>query len=217
LAKNADNYKEHMRRGFAAELRLILQELANRPLTMGDILTQTSEGGFSLGIGLLTFPFLFPMPPGVTTILGGGTLLLSMQMAMGKTVPWLPKRVARYKFPQRFVVSLLKNLEKFAKLVAKVSRRRLTHIANNPLLWRVNGLCIAWLAILLMSPIPFTNPIPTVGILLFVIAALEGDGLLMCISYVATFLITLFFGAIGYLLWQLPHLLPSWFSSGGGG
>jgi hypothetical protein len=203
-----------MRRGFAEELRLLLQELSDRPLTLGDILAQTSERGFSLVIGLLTFPFLFPMPPGVTTILGGGCLLLSVQMALGQKIPWLPKRIAKYKFPQRFVSSLLKNLHKFANLVTKISRRRLSHIANSHFLWRVNGLCIAWLTILLMLPVPFTNPVPTVGILLFVVATLEGDGLLMCVSYVSTFLITLFFGAIGYLIWQLPHLLPDWFWNG---
>ncbi|PSB02971.1 exopolysaccharide biosynthesis protein [Merismopedia glauca] len=200
-----------MRRGFAEELRLLLEELSDRPLTLGDILAQTSEGGFSLAIGLLTFPFLFPMPPGITTILGGGTLLLSLQMAMGKKIPWLPKRIAKYRFPHRLVALLLKNLHRFAKIVSKISRRRLTHLVDRPILWRINGLCIAWLAILLMLPVPLTNPIPTVGILLFVIASLERDGLLMCVSYISTFLITLFFGGIGYLIWQLPHLLPNWF------
>jgi hypothetical protein len=203
-----------MSRGFAKELGLLLQELSDRPLTLGDILAQTSERGFSLVIGLLTFPFLFPMPPGVTTILGGGCLLLSWQMAMGKKIPWLPKRIAGYKFPQRFVSFMLRKLHGFAKIVAKISRRRLTHLIDRPILWRVNGLCIAWLTILLMLPVPFTNPIPTVGILLFVVATLEGDGLLMCVSYISTAIITLFFGGIGYFIWQLPHLLPDWFWNG---
>lgn len=200
-----------MRRGFAAELSILLQELSDRPLTLGDILAKTSERGFSIVIGLLTFPFLFPMPPGITTILGGGCLLLSVQMALGKKTPWLPKRIAKYRFPQRFVSSLLKNLHKFAKIVSKISRRRLTYLIDRPVLWRINGFCIAWLTILLMLPVPLTNPIPTIGILLFVIAMLESDGLLMCLSYISTAIITLFFGAIGYFIWQLPHLLPDWF------
>ena len=78
-------------------------------------------------------------------------------------------------------------------------------------MWRLNGVCISWLTLLLISPIPFTNPIPTVGILLFVVATLEADGLLMCISYVVTGLITLLFGLIGYALWQAPSLLPNIF------
>jgi hypothetical protein len=66
---------------------------------------------------------------------------------------------------------------------------------------------------LLISPVPFTNPIPTVGILLLAVATIESDGLLMCISYVVTLLITLLFGFIGYAFWLAPNLLPSIFKS----
>jgi hypothetical protein len=50
-----------------------------------------------------------------------------------------------------------------------------------------------------------------VGILLLAVATIEADGLLMCISYIATFLITLLFGFIGYALWLAPNLLPAIF------
>jgi hypothetical protein len=51
-----------------------------------------------------------------------------------------------------------------------------------------------------------------VGILLLAVATIESDGLLMCISYVVTFLITLLFGFIGYALWLAPNLLPAIFN-----
>ncbi|MEC4819217.1 MAG: exopolysaccharide biosynthesis protein, partial [Scytonema sp. PMC 1069.18] len=68
-------------------------------------------------------------------------------------------------------------------------------------------LCISWLAILLISPVPLTNPIPTVGILLLAIATIESDGLLMCLSYIFTALTTLLFGFIFYALLLAPSLL----------
>jgi hypothetical protein len=67
------------------------------------------------------------------------------------------------------------------------------------------------LTILLISPIPLTNPIPTVGILLLAIATIESDGLLICISYILTIFITALFGFIGYGLWLAPSILPSIF------
>jgi hypothetical protein len=93
----------------------------------------------------------------------------------------------------------------------KIARPRLAKIAHNPLTWRINGFCISWLTLLLMLPIPFTNPIPTVGILLLAVATIESDGLLICISYVITALITLLFAFIGYALWLAPSWLPSIF------
>ncbi|MFO5492282.1 MAG: exopolysaccharide biosynthesis protein [Cuspidothrix sp.] len=196
---------------FSQDIKSLLQRLSEQPLTLGDILTETSERGFSLVITLLVLPFLFPMPPGLTSPLGGACLILSLQMVLGRRSPWLPKKIANYQFPSSFAQVILQNLRRVTKIIEKIARPRLEKVANHPLIWRFNGLCISWLTILLISPVPFTNPIPTVGILLLAIATIEDDGLLMCISYVATVLITLIFGFIGYALWLAPNLLPAIF------
>ena len=199
----------HLR--FSQDIKSLLERLANQPLTLGDILAETSERGFSLVIVLLVLPFLFPMPPGLTGPLGSACLILAVQMALGKRSPWLPKQIASFKFPNWFVLRLLQNLKRVTRILEKIARPRLVKLAQSRRIWRLNGVCIAWLTVLLISPIPFTNPIPTVGILLLAVATLEADGLLMCISYVVTILITLFFGFIFYALWQAPSLLPNIF------
>jgi len=199
----------HLR--FSQDIKSLLERLANQPLTLGDILAETSERGFSLVIVLLVLPFLFPMPPGLTGPLGSACLILAVQMALGKRSPWLPKQIASFKFPNWFVLRLLQNLKRVTRILEKIAHPRLVKLAQSRRIWRLNGICIAWLTVLLISPIPFTNPIPTVGILLLAVATLEADGLLMCISYVVTILITLFFGFIFYALWQAPSLLPNIF------
>ncbi|MBW4554744.1 MAG: exopolysaccharide biosynthesis protein [Trichormus sp. ATA11-4-KO1] len=197
----------HLR--FSQEIKFLLQRLAEQPLTLGDVLAETSERGFNLVITLLVLPFLFPTPPGLTGPFGVACLLLSVQMILGRRSPWLPKRIASYKFPRPFAQLILQNLRRLTKIIEKITRPRLTKIAHHPLTWRINGFCISWLTVLLISPIPFTNPIPTVGILLLTIATIESDGLLICYSYAITALITLLFAFIGYALWLAPSLLPS--------
>lgn len=200
----------HLR--FSHDLTALLERLATRPLTLADVLAETSERGFSLVIGLLVLPFLFPMPPGFTGPLGSGCLILAAQMALGRRSPWLPKRIAQFEFPNWLTQTLLANLQRVTKVVEKITRPRLRHLANNPHIWRINGLCIAWLTVLLILPIPFTNPIPTIGILLLVVAMLEADGLLMCITYGMTIAITIAVLGIGYFLWKSPELLQNWLS-----
>ncbi|ACC81412.1 exopolysaccharide biosynthesis protein [Nostoc punctiforme UO1] len=199
----------HLR--FSQDIKSLLQRLAEQPLTLGDVLAETSERGFSLVITLLVLPFLFPMPPGLTGPFGGACLLLSAQMVLGRRSPWLPKRIANYKFPRPFAQLLLQNLGRLTKVLQKIARPRLAKIAHNPLIWRINGFCISLLTVLLILPIPFTNPIPTIGILLLTVATIESDGLLICISYGITVLITLLFGFLGYAVWLAPSLLPSIF------
>jgi hypothetical protein len=195
----------HLR--FSQDIESLLRRLSIEPLTLSSILAETSERGFSLVIGLLVLPFLFPVPPGLTGIPGAGCILLAMQMALGRRSPWLPKQVAHFKFPQAFARKLLKNVGRVTRVLEKITRPRLRHIASNPYIWRFNGLCITWLAILLILPIPFTNPFPTVGILLLVVAMLESDGFLMCVAYGLTAVITMACATVVYMLLQAPNLL----------
>jgi hypothetical protein len=198
---------------FSQDVEALLNLLAEKPLTLADILAETSERGFSLMMGLLVLPFLFPVPPGLAGPFSSACLLLAVQMAVGRRSPWLPRRVARIRFPNRFALELLKNLRKISRILEKVAKPRLQQVAESPHIWQLNGVCIAWLSILLFLPIPFTNPVPTIGILLFVVATLEADGLLMCVSYFLTILITVFVGFMGYLLLsQMPELLEIIFS-----
>jgi hypothetical protein len=199
------------RLSFSQEIKSLLQRLAEQHLTLGEILAETSERGFILVIAILVLPFLFPMPPGAAGPFGAACLILSVQMVFGRRSPWLPKKIAHYKFPRPFAQFLLQNLRRVTRIVEKIARPRLGKIAHHPLTWRINGFCISWLTILLMSPIPLTNPIPTVGILLLAIATIESDGLLICVSYILTTLITAMFAFIGYGLWLAPSILPSIF------
>ena len=198
---------------FSEAIKALLERLIDQPLTLGQILSETQERGFSLVIGLLVLPFLFPLPPGFTTVLGGGSLLLSAQMALGRRTPWLPSRLARFRFPQKLAQQMLNPLKRLSRWLERVARPRWSGITQHPAVWQINGLCISWLALLLMSPVPMTNPIPTVGILAFVIATLEEDGLLLCVSYGLTVLNTLLFGTLGYLLWRSPELLRNLFQA----
>jgi hypothetical protein len=196
---------------FSQDIKSLLEKLSQQPLTLSDILAETSERGFSLVIALLVLPFLFPHPPGVTGIPGTACLILSLQMALGRRSPWLPKKVAQFKFPRWFALQLLQNLKRCTRLLEKIVRPRLLKLAGSSYIWQLNGLCITWLAILLMLPIPMTNPVPTIGILVLAVATLEDDGLLMCISYIYTVLITLIFALMIYALWRGSSLLPSLF------
>lgn len=197
----------HLR--FSQDIQALLERLHSQPITLRDILAETSERGFSLVIGLLVLPFLLPMPPGFTGILGSGCLLLSLQMAIGRRSPWLPRSVAQFQFPRGITSQVLQVLRRISRYIEHLVRPRWHHIANSPYAWQLNGLCISWLTILLMLPLPFTNPIPTIGILLFVVATLETDGLLMCLAYGMTGLITALFCGVLYLLWQSSSLILS--------
>jgi hypothetical protein len=187
---------------FSQDLAALLTRAQTQPITLGDILAETAERGFTLVIGLLTLPFLFPMPPGFTGPLGSGSLLLAVQMMLGRRSPWLPRRIANFQIPDWLSRQLLTQMQRVSQVLEKLTRPRLRWLADSPQVWRLNGLCMAWLTILLILPIPFTNPIPTTGILLLAVATLEADGFLMCLGYGLTLAITAAMAGAIYALWQ---------------
>ena len=193
---------------FSQYLEVFLKRLESQPLTLKDILEETSEKGFSLIIILLVLPFLVPMPPGLSSVLGFGIFVLSVQMILGKDFPWLPHRLAQFRFPRRIVLPLFKIVKFLTKWLEKIVRPRWLNIAGSRGIRRLSGLFFAWLTILLMLPIPFTNPIPTLGILLLAIANLEEDGFFICVSYGIAILISLFFGFLFYMILQASETLP---------
>lgn len=200
-----------MKPTFSQDLIALLQKERQTPLTLADILAETAERSFSIVIALLVLPFLFPMPPGVTTILGSACLLLSLQMSLGRRSPWLPRRITRFQFPKAFITQLLNNLQRVAGLLERITRPRLIRFTQSAQVWQINGLCITWLTLLLMTPVPFTNPIPAAGILLLAISTLERDGLLMLMGYILVGINTALFGTVGFLLWRSPEILKNFF------
>lgn len=196
---------------FSQDIQLLLKKLATEPIAIAEMIQGTSERGLILIIALLVLPFLFPMPPGSSTLLGFGCLILGLQMTLGRKNPWLPKKIAEFKFPRNLSQLLLKNVRRVLIWLEKIMRSRWERIANNSYTWRFNGFCITWLAFLLMLPLPGTNPVPASAILILAIATVESDGLVMCLGYFLTLVNTVFFAFIGYALWQAPQLLPNLF------
>lgn len=188
---------------FSQEIQALLEKSAQESLTLRDILTVTSERGFSFMIALLALPFIFPIPPGLTGIPGIAILLLSSQMLLGFHRPWLPRKVANFTFPSKIAQKLLNPVKKLTCILEKFTRPRFPKIANNHYIWRFNGFCIGWLTLILILPIPFTNPFPAIGILLLSVAMLEADGLLMAIVYIWTVLLTLALFLLGLNFWAI--------------
>ncbi len=198
-----------MKLKFSQDLEVLLQRLSERTLTLKEMVSETSERGFSFIIGFISIPSLIPMPPGLTGVLGTLCLLLSVQMALGRQEPWLPKSIANYQFPKALALKLLTHIKGAIAILEKLTRPRLLGLVNHPYVWRFNGLCIAWLTLLLLLPIPLTNPLPTSAIILLSLATLERDGALMCFAYGLSIVVTLFFASLGYVVFQAPHLIPN--------
>lgn len=184
----------------------LLEEHSDTPLSIATLLERTGEQGFGILSGLLTLPMLIPVPiplAGFSTLMGAGTILMGLQLALGAKQPWLPHRLAQLEMSPKLSQGLLKNIERVLYPVEKFSQMRLVRVSHNRNIRRLVGLCMAWNATLmaLPLPIPLTNLLPAYTIEALVIGLLEDDGLLMLIGLGMTALTTVFFVSITGAMW----------------
>ncbi|MEB3295782.1 MAG: exopolysaccharide biosynthesis protein [Synechococcales bacterium] len=192
----------------SSTLQTLLEDYQDQPLAIGTLLERTGAEGFGILSGLLTVPMLIPLPiplPGLSALMGIGTLLLGGQLAMGATQPWLPKKFTQVELSPEFSRGLLKNLNRALRPVEKFACTRYVRVSHNLGLRRFLGFCMAWNALLmsLPLPIPLTNLLPAYSIETLVIGLLEADGILMLIGFAMTAITTVFFVSIAGTIWLL--------------
>ncbi len=167
-------------RARGTRLSEVLTEIAedhpNERISIADITARMDDRAFGALMFIFAVPNLLPTPPGTSILLGFPLIFLSLQLAIGRSTPWLPSLIS-----QR---SLL--LSDFARIVARaapVMRRaerwmkpRLALLAAKPFDQLAGVICLI-LSTILFLPIPLGNMPPALAICLFSLALLESDGI----------------------------------------
>ena len=137
---------------------------------------------FGMLLFMATLPAFIPIPIG-GALSGPLVVLLAVQLVIGRRRPWLPRFIAR-RGPKR------QTLARFERIVGpwllrleRLVRPRLSGMFDHRLASALTGLLLVLLGLLLSLPIPFTNYLLGGLILLFALALLERDGLMMLVAW----------------------------------
>ena len=166
-------------------------------ITIGEILDRTRQAGFgciAALLALVAIPFM-----GLSTPFGLAIAFLGVQMIAGRTHPWLPARIRRHHVSTSTLEWLGQRLARWTGGLERVVRPRVTFATAGPL-WVACGvgILLQGLGLALPLPIPGSNWVFIVPIILYGIGLLEADGLLILICHA----ITLVEVALGVWLWE---------------
>lgn len=151
-------------------------------LTVGQMLEQFDSRAF--GAMLFVFGLLncLPLPPGSSTLLSLPILLLAPQIALGREVPWLPRKLVEHPLKRDDLRGLFRKLTPIVRRMELVTRPRLM-ILFAPAGERLIGLVCTLLALVLVLPIPLGNLAPGATVAVLSLALLQRDGLLALLGY----------------------------------
>lgn len=168
-------------------LTLMMRHNKTDTISLREIKESLHERGFGILMVLFVIPCCLPVPvpPGVPLIFSIPIMFLSVQMFMGLDSPWLPKWLAKKSFKRS---SLAYMVEKAAPILRKIEillRPRLP-FASTRKGERVIGFMIFFLSLViaLPLPIPFSNFIPGIGILVMSLGLLSKDGLVIILGMI---------------------------------
>ena len=142
---------------------------------------------FLIMIVLLLLGFIAISPltlvPGANWLVALVTLIFALQIVVGLKYPWLPKRALNVSFPRKYLISGVESIRKYAEMVDRVLKPRLTFLTRVPFINIVALACVA--AALITFPlglVPFGPLLPGLTILFFGLALTARDGVVLLMA-----------------------------------
>jgi len=151
-------------------------------LTIGEIVERTSHAGFGFilaFLALVSVPFF-----GLSTPFGLAITFVALQMVIGLKRPWLPRTINRRHVSISVLNWMSTRLARWTAGLERIIRPRFTVVVRGPF-WMVCGLAVMaqGLGLALPLPIPGSNWLFILPVLIYAIGLLEDDGLLIMVGH----------------------------------
>jgi hypothetical protein len=187
-------------RRWSEELAFLIREFRERPVRLQHIVGVLEGRAWTMMLVIMALPFCTPIPlPGLSTPLGSVIALIGFRLSLGQK-PWLPARLLQTQLPPRFFPQLLAATRGLVRLLEFFLRPRMAWLVERTVVHRMCGamILVAGLLLLLPLPIPFSNILPALTVVLIAGALLERDGYAVLAGMGAFGLCLCFFGAIAF-------------------
>lgn len=130
---------------------------------------------------------VLPLPPGTSVFFAIPLMIVSTQMVLGRASPWFPARIDRRGVRKTELERLIAKMHGFEARIERVLKPRLTSLTA-PTATRLIGIACFLLALLAAIPIPLFHIAPAAAILLFGLALIYRDGVVVIIAIIAALL-----------------------------
>ncbi len=190
------------------ELGLLVAAFAERPVRLQDLLEITQGRGYTLLLALMALPFCTPIPlPGLSTPFGAVIALIGLRFAL-RQQPWLPRRLLQVQLPPRFFPQFLTATQRLVRGLELFLRPRWTGLLDTGPLRQLYGVMVfvSGLLLLLPLPVPCSNLLPALTVVLLALARLERDGYFIVAGLVVfmaaiAFFVAVFLGGAATVQW----------------
>ncbi|KTD06573.1 proton transporter [Legionella gratiana] len=176
---------KNVNRSSEALLAIINHEDLKGELTFQRILQTLGDRAFGVVLLFFALPSALPFStiPGVSLVFSVPILLFACQMVFARKTLWLPKFIAEHTIHQETISKIIHTTVPYLIKIEYFLKPRWSFMTC-PLMEIINGLLIVCLAILLMLPIPLSNFIFAILLIIFSLGLIEKDGVFVILGYI---------------------------------
>lgn len=160
----------------------IIEDVVNKSssdrVPIRDLIDAMDTVGFGLAIMIFAFGIIIPLPPPFPSIIALPLVIFALQMVAGYSAPKLPKRFADLSVKRSVLATLVQKSAPYIRKVERILRPRLLFMTW-PISERIVGLFILIFASFIVLPMPLSNFIPGLGILIISFGLLGKDGVVI--------------------------------------
>lgn len=166
-------------------LETIKEDTEGDKISVGDIVEALNSRGYG---PLLIAPALITILPtgaipGVPDISALLIILISVQILIGRSCPWIPSRLKDLSISRDKFLNTLDKAKVYTKAIDRYIQPRLTFLTRKEVQPVIAIICILLsIAIMILGFIPFMAALPATGILLLGLGLSGKDGLLLILS-----------------------------------
>ncbi|PSM50148.1 exopolysaccharide synthesis protein exod [Chroococcidiopsis sp. CCALA 051] len=182
-------------------LRQFLERHAEQEyVSLGELVVELGDRAYGPLLVICALPEALPLPvAGVSAIIAIPLMLVSAQLSLGFSRPYLPKWLAKRRWKQKNLAKVVEKGLNYLAKAEKIVRPRWGFITSR-LAQRLLGLFILLMAIIIALPIPLGNMLPAIAIVVISLGMSEGDGLLVVMGVLAAIVIlAVMVSAIGFI------------------
>jgi hypothetical protein len=175
-------------------------------VTLDWVLAQLHERAFGLFLLVLALPCCIPFLYGVPQIVALPLMFISAQILLGRQTAWLPRSLAARTVSRDALRNLARRAEPWLLRLEAVSRPRLTRLTRAPMDQLV-GLALVLFSASILVPLPGTNTVPGIAVVIVAMGLLQRDGILVILG---ALLGTAWIGSLVFAGASLVRLIGGW-------
>lgn len=172
------------RRTISETLNDLVHEHEGDTISLGNLVRSMHDRGFALLMMILVLPNCvpIPIPPGMSTVFSIPLLFLAVQMVAGREALWIPEGLKQKRISKSILQRALGIATPRLAKIERIMKPRFNALASVHS-ERLVGFIWLLLAISIAVPLPMTNFLPGVGILISALGLLGRDGLVMLLGF----------------------------------